>query len=350
MKQVYLLLFAALFAGSLFAQSDTTATIKAYGFADIYYVYDFNAPSSRQRPSFVYSHHRHNEFTINNAVIGLKYNTAWLRSAVAFHAGTYVEQNYAAEPLIFRYIYEANAGVKFGKKLWLDVGVFSSHIGYESALSKDNWTLTRSLSSENTPYYESGAKLSWEINSKWTLTTLLLNGWQNMRDNNSNKALGTQLVFKPSDRLTLNSSSFIGNEKPDSIRQMRYYHNLYAIYQYSERFALLAAFDIGAEEKAYGKGTNQWHCGSVIARYQLSASLITALRAEYYSDPHGVIISYPNGFRTGGYSMNFDYSPVVNVVLRAEGKVFFAPSPIFETKNGLSSRNGAFTASMAVNF
>ena len=31
------------------------------------------------------------------------------------------------------------------RTLWLDVGEFSSHIGFESAISADNYTLSRSL-------------------------------------------------------------------------------------------------------------------------------------------------------------------------------------------------------------
>ncbi|OQW43057.1 MAG: hypothetical protein A4S08_10190 [Proteobacteria bacterium SG_bin4] len=70
--------------------------------------------------------------------------------------------NYAAEPGILGNLYEGNVGLKLSgsNNLWLDIGVFPSHIGFESAVGKDNWTLTRSLVAENTPYFESGAKIS----------------------------------------------------------------------------------------------------------------------------------------------------------------------------------------------
>ncbi len=71
--------------------------------------------------------------------------------------------NYAAEPGILGNFYEGNVGIKLSENnnLWLDVGVFPSHIGFESAVGKDNWALTRSLNAENTPYFESGAKVSY---------------------------------------------------------------------------------------------------------------------------------------------------------------------------------------------
>jgi hypothetical protein len=34
-----------------------------------------------------------------------------------------------------------------------------SHIGFESVISADCWTLTRSLLAENSPYYETGMRL-----------------------------------------------------------------------------------------------------------------------------------------------------------------------------------------------
>jgi hypothetical protein len=48
-------------------------------------------------------------------------------------------------------IYEANVGISLNKKnnLWVDAGVMPSHIGFESAISMDNWYLTRSLLAEN---------------------------------------------------------------------------------------------------------------------------------------------------------------------------------------------------------
>jgi hypothetical protein len=52
------------------------------------------------------------------------------------------------------------------KTLWLDAGIFGSHMGFESALSIDNPTLTKSFVAENSPYYWSGAKLTYHIGEK----------------------------------------------------------------------------------------------------------------------------------------------------------------------------------------
>ena len=65
--------------------------------------------------------------------------------------GTYANANLAAEPGVLKNIYEANVGVKVSrnKDLWVDAGVLSSHMGFESATGADNWNLTRSLLAES---------------------------------------------------------------------------------------------------------------------------------------------------------------------------------------------------------
>jgi hypothetical protein len=77
---------------------------------------------------------------------------------------------------------------------------FASHIGFESAIGKDCWNLTRSILADNSPYYESGAKLSYTSkNEKWFISGLILNGWQRIQrvEGNNLPAFGHQLTFKP---------------------------------------------------------------------------------------------------------------------------------------------------------
>ena len=72
---------------------------------------------------------------------------------LALQVGTSVQSNYAAEPTVgtvsgpslSRFIQEAYAGYRLTPSLWVDGGVFYSHMGMESWASKDNLTYTRSL-------------------------------------------------------------------------------------------------------------------------------------------------------------------------------------------------------------
>ena len=111
---------AILFSSQLMAQ-DSTGSLTISGYAEAYYQYDFNKPSDNNRPGFIYSHNRHNEFNLNLGFIKANYTAARVRANIAIAAGTYMNANYSAEPGVLKNVLEANVGVKLSKKknLWL---------------------------------------------------------------------------------------------------------------------------------------------------------------------------------------------------------------------------------------
>ena len=328
-----------------------------YGYVDAYYGYDFNRANAPQRPGFLYSHNRQNEFAVNHGLVGARYQDERVRAALALQVGTYVEANYAAEAPALRPVYEAYAGFRPTRNTWLDLGIFASHIGFESAISKDNWTLTRSIMAENTPYYASGARFTYETSPKVTLTALVLNGWQNIRENNRGKAVGTQVQWKPSAKWLLNSSIFVGNEQPqDSVRRRRSFHDFYASYAATSRLSLAVVLDIG-QQQAPGRAADTWHAGSAFVRYAFAGRWTAAARAEYYSANHGVIIIAPAPAAAApnvlvrGASLNLDYAPARQVLVRLEGRVLRAGQPLFADAAALPVRTyGNTTASVSFGF
>lgn len=340
------------------AQETKPSALSLSGYAEVYYAYDFNKPMDNNRPGFIYSHNRNNEFNLNLGFVKATYNTENVRANLAIAAGTYMNANYAAEPGVLKNIYEANAGIKLSKKknLWLDAGIFSSHIGFESAISKDCWTLTRSMAADNSPYYEAGAKLTYTTgNNKWLFTVLALNGWQRIKraDGNSLMSWGTQIHFKPNSTTTLNYSTFIGTDKPDSARLIRYYHNLYAIFNLSSKLGVTAGFDLGTEQKAKGSsGMNTWYTPVLILKYAIDDKWAMAARGEYYEDKEGVIIATgtSNGFKTTGVSFNVDYAPASNILIRLEGRNLSSKDQIFIKEADARKNNLFVAAALAVNF
>ncbi|GIL23886.1 MAG: hypothetical protein BroJett042_23990 [Bacteroidota bacterium] len=342
-----------------FAQTDSTKNpLTISGYVETYYSYDFGNPSDHNRPGFVYSHNRHNEVNLNLGFIKAAYATDKVRANLALMTGTYANANLAAEPRVLKNIFEANAGVKISKKknLWVDAGIFASPIGFESAIGKDCWNLTRSIMADNTPYYESGVKISYTSgNEKWFLSGLILNGWQRIQRVNGNNtpAFGHQVTFKPNSKVTLNSSSFVGSDTPDSTRQMRYFHNFYGQFQLTEKLGMILGFDIGAQQKSKGsRDYNVWYNPNLIVKFSPNKKVSVAARCEYYSDANGVIISTGtlNGFQTYGYSLNLDYQIMNNVVWRIEGRGFTSKDKIFTLNDNPSSQNYFLTTALAISF
>lgn len=356
------ILFSLLFFAPMLtnAQTDTSALNIAFsGYAEPYYGYDFNQPADGNRPGFVYAHNRHHEFNLNIGYLKASVNAQRFRGNLALMAGTYANANLAAEPATIRNVFEANAGVRLSKKaeLWVDAGIFSSHIGFESAVGKDCRTLTRSILADNSPYYESGAKLSYTTpNGQWLFSALVLNGWQRIQrvPGNSTVSGGWQVQYKPSEKITLNSSSFFGNDKPDSVSLTRVFHNFYGIFQLNNRFDLTLGFDTGWEENPReGDDAGFWYSPVVIGHYAFNDRLALAVRAEYYSDEKGVIIATgtENGFKTLGLSANLDVQVHRNALWRIEGKLFSSKDKIFLDADGQATNtNAVLTTALAVWF
>lgn len=296
------------------------------GYAEFYYSGQLSGERVNAKPSYVYSHNRLHELALNLALLKANYQADRLRANIGLGFGSYMQANYAAEPSVLRHLYEANVGLRLTQKadLWLDVGVLPSHIGFESAVGADNATLTRSILADNSPFFETGARLGYTTaNQEWYMSLLLLNGWQHIQQNqgNTRPAFGHQLTWKPTANLTLNSSSFIGNDKPDSLAQQRYFHNFYAQIKLSPKWQATAAFDIGAEQQAKdSKKYNYWYSPIVVLRYQPLEKLSLTGRAEYYEDRNNVIIALEEGdkFATWAYSLNADYNILPNVNWRVE--------------------------------
>ena len=115
------------------------------GYLDVFYAYDFNQPESGVRQPFLYNHNRHNQFNLNNGILGFEISNPKYRAGFGIHTGTYVMDNYSAEPGVLKNIYEAYVGLALNKKndLWLDAGIFESFIGFENPISIEMGTILR---------------------------------------------------------------------------------------------------------------------------------------------------------------------------------------------------------------
>jgi hypothetical protein len=351
----WLRILAACSCLPLMAQTDSAqrAAISYGAFVDAYYAYSANEPPSKNI-DYAYNHSRHNEFNVNLALITAKYSARSLRANLGLQAGTYPQFNYAAESTVMQHIYDANVGVRLHKNFWLDAGIFgSSHIGFESAISKDNWTLTRSLSAENTPYYASGAEINYEPSEKLLVSLLVINGWQNISDNNSNKAVGYQLTWKPNKKFGFNLCSFYGEpyNAPDTLALMRYFNHGYIYYHPTSKLSMALLCDVGLQQTKRDSSFHaMWVNPTLLVRLVPSPRWALALRGEYYNDPDRIVFTATPGgavFTTVGTSLNIDYTGISNVMLRVEGKYFSSENKVYTTRSGLSNTNAVITASIA---
>ena len=334
------------------------------GYGEVYYGYDLNTPASNNRPDFVYSHNRHNEVNINLAMLRAKYEKDRVRANIGIMAGTYANANLSAEPGVLKNIYEANAGVRLHKyrEVWLDAGIFESHIGSEGAISMDCPTLTRSLIAEGSPYYEAGVRLSYTtINKKLYFALLHLNGWQRIQRpaGYSTPAGGMQITYTPSDKVLFNLSTFVGSDRPDIDKSTRYFADFFTKIQLAKKLEVTATFDIGMDHYLVHP-TQQytesgWLGTALILKFNATKRAAWVARGEYFFDPFGLVmpVNVPGidpEFAIGAYSLGYDRSITSNLLWRVEAKGYVGHDRSFRKGGALFNDDYVISTSLAFRF
>ncbi len=355
-RGIFTLALCCLCSISMLAQKDSTKLRTSLSaFADFYYAYDLNNGDATARQAFLFNHNRNNTLSLNLALLTYEAETDNFHANLTAQFGDYVTYNIAHEPAGLSNIFEAYGGVKAAKNLWVDAGVFSSNLGFESARSNENITLSRSLVAESSPYYLSGIRATFTPNDKWTFVGLITNGWQVMLDNNDKKAFGTQITFSPSNTLTLNHSTFIGKENGNTTR---IFQDLYALIKLGDKINAIACVDFGVE------GSNNWLGAALLLQYELNDELAIGVRGEYFNDPGNVVIgSLPtsqvfmiNPVDLTAFSLNLDYKINKYATWRTEYRMFTSSIDAFETSGPArppfvySNSTSTVLTSLAVSF
>jgi hypothetical protein len=175
------------------------------GFLDGYYSYNANRPSNSangQANDFYNFDDKTDQFNLSAAKltfnhdpdpVGVHVDLLWGRTNALIHNSSeqstdnYVEQAYIS----------AKPPKVHGTEL--DFGQFVTSAGAEVIEAKDNWNYSRSiLFAYAIPYYHFGLRTSIPITSAWTAGVQVVNGWNNVVDNNGGVTIGlTSALTKP---------------------------------------------------------------------------------------------------------------------------------------------------------
>ena len=118
----------------------------------------------------------------------------------------------------YKYIEEAYGSYLHGKAQ-IDFGKFVTNAGAEVVEAKDNWNYTRSLLFQLTiPVYHAGIRMNYAANDKVSFMVGVVNGWNNVVENNTGKTFMASVTLKPSPKFTF-IENYIGG--PETSRHQR---------------------------------------------------------------------------------------------------------------------------------
>jgi hypothetical protein len=307
------------------------------GFVDVNFAWNGNRPDNHQNfyPGAGTSAKRANEFAINLAQVQWTRPVSEQQPAgftLSLVAGEGTDVVHGGEPGgadKFRYVYQASVAYRLPSGLVLEGGVYPSHIGFEGFYSKDNWSYTRSIMGESSPYYQAGIKASYAWNEHWSGRVDLLNGWQLINDNNDGKSIGTQIAYT-SDALTASLNTFIGPELADDDDSLRKFVDVVVLYKATPALQLGGTVDLGSQEIP-NAGDASWNGAGILARYALNDRSAIAARVERFHDPDNGITGFAQTISEG--TLTYETRPRENLIFKLEGRYDKSNADVFFKNN-----------------
>jgi hypothetical protein len=304
------------------------------GFIDLYYSHNDNRPAGHTNffPGAGVAAKRAEEFALNWAALEIRRDPDPVGFRLVAAAGNAVEVLHSGEPEgetvgrdELRHVYRASVSYAVSDRLLIEGGIYPSHIGFESALPRDNWNYTGSWTANFSPYYQTGVKAVWSFADGWSAGLHVVNGWQVIADNNDAKSLGAHLGWS-SERSSVTVNGWAGPELPDDDSHQRTLLDLVATTKVTD--ALSVAFEgyLGRQELPETASAS-WSSLAGYARYQLNPEWAAAVRVERFDDPDGGISGLSQTIEEG--TLTFEHRPHEKLLLKLEGRYDRSTEPIF---------------------
>lgn len=336
---------------------------------DAYYGYNFNHPVGRVNALRAYDV-LSNNISLNQANVvferapdlqgGRRYGA---RLDLQFGQATDTLQGNPANeprPQIYRNILQAYGTyiLPVGNGISLDVGKWSSSLGFENNYTKDQMNYSRSFFFDFLPFYHMGVRAAYKLNDRVALNYWLVNGTNQAEATNGFKDELFGFTITPNKNVAWTANYYLGQEQPDrtpvapngpipvqpglSFAPIKpapdgrtHIFDSYVTWQATPKlsFALEGDYVIQRlwEFAAPGHSAQPsevWG-GAAYARYQLSPKFALATRAEYLADHGGLFSGITQALKEN--TLTLDYKLGESFLVRSEYRRDFSNRPSFFT-------------------
>jgi predicted porin len=145
-------------------------------------------------------------------------------------------------------------------------------LGAEVIETKDNWNYSRGLLfTFAIPFYHFGARATYAASDKTTLVAYVVNGWNNVHENNKAKSVGLMATLKPKDKLTLTENYLMGNESPVKDNRRHMFDSV-ATYDVNKSFSAMANYDYGFDTVNAQTFRRRWQGIAAYGKYSVGGS------------------------------------------------------------------------------
>jgi Putative beta-barrel porin-2, OmpL-like. bbp2 len=314
------------------------------GAVDGYYNWNFNHPASRENPGFYNFDVPTNQFSLSLAKlamshspdpVGFEFDLGYGETMKLVNGSDndggfnqYVEQAYVS--------YKP----KQLKGLELDFGKFVTSAGAEVIESYGNWNYSRSLLfALAIPYYHFGLRTSFPVGAHFTGGFQVVNGWNNVVDNNTGKTIGVTggLTFS---KATWNVNYYAGPENTDTNTGWRQLIDTTLLLTPWSKFSAYLNYDYGQNRNAIGNvatDLSHWQGVATALHFQATSKWAFTPRIEYFSDPDGFSSGVSQDLKE--FTITGEYKLLEGLMWRAEYRHDWSNQPSFERGLGGTSKD-----------
>jgi len=171
----------------------------------------------------------------------------------------------------------------------IDAGKFVTPLGYEVVDGYDGYNdnISRSfLFGLAEPATHTGVRATSTLFELLTASLYVVNGWDNVLDNNAGKSVLGQLSMTPVDNLMFAVGYLGGPEQDGDDTHWRSLLDAFAQLKLFDRLTLALTGDYGVEARA-GRQLVSWRGVAGYVRWTISDQLATTLRGELFEDLDG---------------------------------------------------------------
>lgn len=313
------------------------------GFVDMYYDYNSNQPASRTN-SFRSFDGASNQFALNLVELVVDKTPEITNSRTGYHIalgfGQAMNAINGTDPggLGFdQYLKEAYFSylAPVGKGLQIDAGKFVTPNGAEVIETKDDLNYSRGLLfSYAIPYYHYGLRARYAFSDKYSVSGLVVNGWNNVLDNNTGKTYGIGFGWTPNKKISFSQNFMAGPEQSNNNSNWRQLWDTVITYSPTSRLSFTLNTDYGRGDHMKGLVAPVFWTGAAgYVKYAFNEKYAVVSRYEYYDDANGFTTGTAQHFN--GFTATFQRLTAGHILSRLEFRRDMSNEPTFMKGNGL---------------
>jgi hypothetical protein len=318
------------------------------GLVDGYYDVNFNHPNPAANGNQLYNFDVNaNQFSLNMLKLSMSHAADPIGFQVDFGYGRAFEIIHASDTSADLHIEQAFISWKppKGKGFQFDFGQFVTSAGAEVIESNGNWNYSRSiLFAWAIPYYHFGARITQPMGSHFTAGVQVVNGWNNVVDNNSGKTIGLVGNFTGK-KISWNNNYYTGPENAGTNKGFRNLYDTTLLLTPADKFNAYINFD-WASNKNPDNTTSKWYGIAGAAKIQMNGKNAFTPRYEWFHDPTGFSTGVSQALQE--FTLTYEYKWVEGLLSRIEYRRDWSTKDFF--MKGLTPNASKSQSTLAIAF